>query len=289
MARPRKEGLEYFPHDVDASSDPSIEKMEAVFGLAGYAFYFKLLERIYQAPDATLDLSSPGAVKIIARKFGMRSDYFLKMARKAVESGLFDRDVWENRCSLTSRGILKRATNVTRQREYWRDKHAQDSELSPKKTTQGIKGFQRDNPASLNTQSKAKQTINNKAKDIITTTPTPTPPPKELSLLSEEVKEKDVFILWDEEIGKITETVRNTLVDAVETYTEDCVRDAIKEAVRQNVRKWPYIQKILENWATKGRNVTSATGPPGREYKQDYNERTVKTLERIKGAPGIPD
>ena len=50
MTRPQKQGLDYFSHDTDASNDEKIEAMEAVYGLAGHAFYFKLLERIYRQP-----------------------------------------------------------------------------------------------------------------------------------------------------------------------------------------------------------------------------------------------
>lgn len=49
MARPIKEGLDYFPHDTDASTqDDKIETLEASYGNDGYATYFKLLERIYR-------------------------------------------------------------------------------------------------------------------------------------------------------------------------------------------------------------------------------------------------
>ena len=49
MARPQKTGLDYFPHDTDASTDEKIEALEAIFGAIGYAFYFKALERIFKA------------------------------------------------------------------------------------------------------------------------------------------------------------------------------------------------------------------------------------------------
>ena len=43
MARPRKEGLDYFPHDTDAASDEKIEALTIIYGAKGYAFYFILL------------------------------------------------------------------------------------------------------------------------------------------------------------------------------------------------------------------------------------------------------
>jgi hypothetical protein len=47
MARPKKEGMDYFPHDTDAVNDEKIEALRLLYGNDGYAFYFILLERIY--------------------------------------------------------------------------------------------------------------------------------------------------------------------------------------------------------------------------------------------------
>ena len=47
MARPQKEGMDYYPHDIDAANDEKIEALRAIYGNNGYAFYFILLERIY--------------------------------------------------------------------------------------------------------------------------------------------------------------------------------------------------------------------------------------------------
>lgn len=38
MARPRKEGLGYFPHDTDAVNDEKIEALRALYGNDGYAY-----------------------------------------------------------------------------------------------------------------------------------------------------------------------------------------------------------------------------------------------------------
>lgn len=46
MARPLKEGMDYFPHDTDASDDEKIEALRAIYGNDGYAFYFILLDLI---------------------------------------------------------------------------------------------------------------------------------------------------------------------------------------------------------------------------------------------------
>ena len=47
MARPIKEGLEYFPLDCDIDQDDKITLIEAQHGLIGFGIAIKLLMKIY--------------------------------------------------------------------------------------------------------------------------------------------------------------------------------------------------------------------------------------------------
>ena len=58
MARPRKTGLDYFPHDVDVTTDPKIEPAIMRYGAAAYAFYFVHLEYCYRSDDLSVDVSA---------------------------------------------------------------------------------------------------------------------------------------------------------------------------------------------------------------------------------------
>jgi DnaD/phage-associated family protein len=98
-------------------------------------------------------------------------------------------------------------------------------------------------------------------------------------LSDKQVVEKDVFKIYDLEIGKITEAVRNAVIDAIENFTEDWVRDAILEASRANHKNWRYIEGILKNWSTKGRDVEKPAGSkcngkgrddPGKYFQGKY-------------------
>lgn len=48
LARPKKDGLEYFPLDVYAGTDDELELLEAEYGLEGFAIFIKLLQAIYK-------------------------------------------------------------------------------------------------------------------------------------------------------------------------------------------------------------------------------------------------
>jgi len=64
----------------------------------------------------------------------------------------------------------------------------------------------------------------------------------------------EVFKLYEENIGLLTPLLAEQLKLALDEYPAEWVAEAINEAVKNNVRRWAYIQRILENWRERGRN-----------------------------------
>lgn len=120
MGRPRKEGMDYFPHDVDAAQDEKIEAMRTMFGNDGYAFYFICLERIYRSDHGELDVSKKLYTMTLANKVMVQHERLEQMMQAAVEFGLFDKDVFYGRGVLTSNGIKKRSVQINGLRDKWR-------------------------------------------------------------------------------------------------------------------------------------------------------------------------
>ena len=46
MARPKKQGLDYFPLDVNV--DNKLEILESEYGILGFGFIIKLFQKIYE-------------------------------------------------------------------------------------------------------------------------------------------------------------------------------------------------------------------------------------------------
>jgi hypothetical protein len=136
MARPQKEGLDYFPHDTDASTDEKIEALRSLYGNNGYAFYFILLERIYRTPDFEIDISDAETIQILAKKCGINVEEFNQILSTALKRGCFDRDAYAERGVLTSNGVKKRAFVVTKKREEMRDRYQRTKEVSDAETDQ---------------------------------------------------------------------------------------------------------------------------------------------------------
>lgn len=121
MARPRKSGLDYFSHDVNASSDPKLEPVIMRYGAAGYAFYFMHLEYCYRSDDLSIDISAAETGQemreVIQRKLRIDDDEYENILQSLLRHGAFDSEIYTKTGKLTSNGIKKRAAKVLEKRE----------------------------------------------------------------------------------------------------------------------------------------------------------------------------
>lgn len=120
MARPQKDGLDYFPHDVDASSDPKIEPLILLYDAKGYGFYFMHLEYIYKSSGFCLDISDAETRQIFCKKLGITENEYQQILNTALKHGCFDKEFYQKTGKLTSNGIKKRAAVVLKKREKTR-------------------------------------------------------------------------------------------------------------------------------------------------------------------------
>jgi len=162
MARPKKEGMDYFPHDTDAVNDEKIEALRFLYGNDGYAFYFILLERIYRSKNSELDVSDAETIQILSRKVEVTEEKFVKMMSTCLKKHIFDEEEYANRRVLTSEGIKKRASVVVSKRVSMREKYhnSKVEEVSEAETNQ-----KQGKNASESTQSKVKKSKEKKSKE----------------------------------------------------------------------------------------------------------------------------
>ena len=134
MARPIKDGLDYFPHDTNASSDIKLEPLIMLYKSAGYAFYFLHLEYIYRAKDFMLNISDAETTQILCQKLGINSAEYKQILTTALNRGCFDKAIYEQTGCLTSDGIKKRARTVMEKRA--RTRSIYDLQVPAAETTQ---------------------------------------------------------------------------------------------------------------------------------------------------------
>ena len=64
----------------------------------------------------------------------------------------------------------------------------------------------------------------------------------------------NIFALYEQNIGMITPMIAEELKEAEKLYPRQWIEEAFKEAVTLNKRSWKYIARILERWASEGKD-----------------------------------
>jgi DnaD/phage-associated family protein len=79
---------------------------------------------------------------------------------------------------------------------------------------------------------------------------------------------------YTDNIGLLTPIVGDLLKRAVDDYPDGWIIDAITEAATHNVRRWAYVERILERWARDGRDAPEQTGADDGRNSSARNGRT---------------
>lgn len=114
MPRPKKNGLDYFPLDVDFLDDPKIKILKARYGRDGIVFYIYLLCEIYKQGyylqvDDDFEYIISDDLKIDQNKAKQVLNFLLSRS-------LFDNKLFQSDKVLTSAGIQKRFQLAVKER-----------------------------------------------------------------------------------------------------------------------------------------------------------------------------
>lgn len=133
MARPRKNGLDYFPFDVDFFNDEKIVAIAGEFGVKGEIAAVKLLCAIYRN-GYFIEWNEMLLMKLLHQLPGLSSELISQIVMRLVKWDFFDKGLFDSAGILTSRGIQKRYFDATKKRTAVND------------DLPYILGFRRENP-----------------------------------------------------------------------------------------------------------------------------------------------
>lgn len=114
MSRPQKEGIDYFPFDIDFFSDPKIKILKARYGVDGIAIYVYLLCEIYRS--GYYIRFNEDSQYIISDDLKMSPDKVMQVLKFLLERSLFDNKLFQSDAVLTSTGIQKRFQLAVKER-----------------------------------------------------------------------------------------------------------------------------------------------------------------------------
>ena len=126
MGRPNKQGIDYFPVDVDFFSDRKIRKIMRNCGMGGVSTLICLLGNIYKENGYYIEWDEELSFDISDQLVGISESLVREVISKAIQVGFFNKDLFDRYKILTSNGIQKRFKEATRRREnliiegiYW--------------------------------------------------------------------------------------------------------------------------------------------------------------------------
>jgi len=243
MARPRKQTVDYFPHDTDASHRKTLTVLQNKYGNDGYAFWYHLLEILGRSPGHFYNFSDPADWEFLIAETHISDPETAKdilntlAILRAIDPKLHEQSI------IWSQNFVDRLEDVYNKREEHKpDKPISGAEM-PVSVTETIVSDVG------NAQIKVNETkLNNKEEN------TPS-----LSNLSP--SKEDVIEVYRENFGEPSEDMENELKLACIKFSPTWVIDAIKEAVKRGKKDWRYIARILENWRKFGKNTKSKQNP----------------------------
>ncbi len=115
MARPQKEGLDYFPLDVDIDQDDKVQLIEARFGITGFAIVIKLFMKIYK--EGYYYEWTEKEQLLFSKRINVDINLVNDVINECLKWGLFDQKLYKKYSILTSKGIQSRYMEAVSRRK----------------------------------------------------------------------------------------------------------------------------------------------------------------------------
>jgi len=254
MARPLKEGLDYFPLNTDFEDDDKVAIIEAEYGNTGYALIVRLLCRIYR--NGYYYQWSEKEQILFKKRINVDINEVNVIINDCCKWGFFDKGMFEKFSILTSYGIQKRFIEATHRRTEVKinkkyslfnlqELRKYKNVLLVNDNDETVEDFGRNTPLKKPESEKPdpQEYSNQKSLDK-----------KQENFLGdkEDVTYKDVVHFWEQNgFGGMTPYASQQLEQWMDDFGqgEAVILKALQIAVENNVRKLRYVIGTLRTWS----------------------------------------
>lgn len=274
MARPKHDGLFYFPFDTDFFSDRKIRSLKVRFGARGIVVYIYILCSIYNDKGYYTEIDDD-LFDRITDDTGIAENTARQILDYLCERSMLDGTLLTSVKVLTSvqvqkvfqeaKNKLKRDIKVNP--DYWLLNS--EETLSFIKFTQN-EGLSEKNPSlsEKNPGLSEKNSVNKIKGNKI----------KENKINNAEETAAKIVSVYEGNIAPITTAVLDDIYEWLDKGVEDeVIIYAIKEAVKQNVRKWVYIDKIIQNNFNAGNKSIDSVIRQSYDYHNNSKDLSIYT------------
>ncbi|MBV1135806.1 DUF4373 domain-containing protein [Listeria monocytogenes] len=275
MARPLKEGLDYFPLDVDADYDDKFQLIETLHGPTGFAIMIKLFMKIYS--QYFFYKWTETEQILFAKRVNVDINTLKTVVNDCIKYHLFDNNLFNEFQILTSLGIQERYfTAIGRRKkqivvlEYLLLDRSEVTNLCPKIVFANINGVNDDINteqeglmSTLSTQTKVKESKVNKSKAVGNAQE------KKDVEISKEKPAATAYKFWEENVAitGLSEFDRELLKDLISLGGNELTVHAMKKAIELNRRRMKTVDTVLRGWLDNGVKTTAEAD----EHEKNWN------------------
>jgi replication initiation and membrane attachment protein DnaB len=247
LARPVKEGLDYFPFDVDFATNEKTEAITGEFGPKGVLIFIYLLAAIYRK-GYYLEWTELAKNQLVNRVSGATGELVGLVVKRLTEYGTFNKDLFLSDNVLTSQRIQETFTDATKRRKsqkptlYWINADNNSS-------SNGVN-------ADINTQSKVKESKVNKNKTD--------------SQADVRVHE-NARLLWQNVWGFPNAIATQDLEEWIGNFGDDLVCWVIKYAARKDVKAKGadrYLAKVFDGYTERKIKTVDQAEAESRKHEE---------------------
>ena len=270
MARPTKQGLEYFSLDTDFFSDVKVRRISRACGPASTSILICLLCNIYRDKGYYIawDENLPF---VVADTIGTTEGAVEEVVKKAIQIGFFDKEMFDKHKILTSNGIQNRFKRaITRREEI---AYVSDYLISARNNS--VSAYNNSVSAYRNEQSKVKESKI-----------------KETSTIVEEKKAEQANKLAAAKAAtlKRRDEFYNSMIPYVDRYGKEMIRNFFnywselnksETKMRFETNKTWEISKRLATWARNEKNYDNKNIrnypaiPNGAKSREEQTDREI--------------
>lgn len=309
MARPLKQGLDYYPLDCYFLDDIKIRKILRANGSGSIAVLIDLLSNIYRDEGYYMQWDDDICF-LVADKVGTSEASVSEVVKKALQVEFFNQELFKKYKILTSRGIQSRFLEATGRRkevtlyqeylltnevhEYKNTKIVTETELS------GVNVYNNSVNVDNNEQSKVKESkvkeskvkdtagmrasnITKQGRNSASVSKSPLPSHQPSQTVNDYGK---VSSFYQENFGMLSAYLAQDLEYEVGDMGADLVIKAMKKALVNN-KNYSYARNILRNWRQKG--IKTLEEAEAEEVSFKRSQQTSQGRKRLRRQEQIPD
>jgi hypothetical protein len=116
MARPQKQTVDYFPHDAQASQGDTLSILQGKWGNDGYAFWFRLLEKLSSSEGHYIDCRNPVKWQLLLAKTQLNNGTGVEIMDTLVELDAIDATLWRKHKVIWCQNLVDNISDAYRNR-----------------------------------------------------------------------------------------------------------------------------------------------------------------------------